>query len=75
MASRNGGIEASKSHPLQRVAGELVGGELLVLDWNVLLAGIEVAMREVPDFVREDCVQHRLHGIRIVDSPRGTTRN
>ena len=61
-------IEATNPHPLERVAGELIRRELLVSHRNVLTGGIEVVVREMTDLVREDRVEHRAHGVRVVDS-------
>ena len=60
-------IEAS-IHPLERVAGELIGGKLLVFTGTFSLFGIEVAVREMADFVREDRIEHRTNGVGVVDS-------
>src|SRR5208337_3764198 len=61
-------IEPPNAHPLERVAGELVRGELLVLDRHVLVGGIEVAMGEMAHLVSEDGIEHRANRIGVVDS-------
>ena len=61
-------IEAPKAHPLERVAGELIGGEFLVPDRDVVIAGIEVAVRQMAHLVREDRIEHRANLVRVVNS-------